>query len=217
VLGADIRTLIRLFQSDNRTMDILVRQHNDVLQKFVSALPSADQGNGAPSEVNDRRLPSQTQPLGVQRDPKGRSDHDKHDASEKAHPAHMVAGEQNDISGEQSIIINGDDEILQEPAILGKPKLYGSQVSPSIHGKKLVDTLDSLEGSKRDKVLNSLCYRHMLDRQCEIEEAYTKTFDWLFGTAGNSGSWDDYITFLKSKSMTRPYWINGKAGSGNQR
>jgi len=62
-------------------------------------------------------------------------------------------------------------------------------------------------------ILEQLSYPHMTNRYEEIEEAHSKTFDWIFCGAEQSDlPWNDFAKWLRQDATI--YWINGKAGSG---
>lgn len=62
-------------------------------------------------------------------------------------------------------------------------------------------------------ILEQLSYPHMTNRYEEIQEAHSKTFDWIFCGAEQSDlPWNDFAKWLRQDANI--YWINGKAGSG---
>jgi hypothetical protein len=69
---------------------------------------------------------------------------------------------------------------------------------------------------KRRSILDLLQFREIDDRFDEVDQAYKQTFEWIFETPVSSESlpWDDFSQFLRDPAATKPYWINGKAGSG---
>jgi hypothetical protein len=182
ILDADIRTLIRLFQSDNSTMDLLVKEHNETLQKFISTLPPI---------YSAKRLAGD---------------------NSGSDPVSTTSEAQGKCSWEQDIL--NKDRNFGDPDTSSKASLRNDHNSRTKCRNVLVKTLDDLESSKRDKVLHSLCHQHMLDRHYEIEKAYAETFKWILEAGGRNRRWNDYIAFLENKSTGRPYWVNGKAGSG---
>jgi hypothetical protein len=76
-------------------------------------------------------------------------------------------------------------------------------------GKKIDFRNEETEKS----LLESLEYQTMVDRQEEIAEAYTKTFDWIFcGDSSHQQNWSNFVDWLQHGDGI--YWVNGKAGSG---
>jgi hypothetical protein len=62
-------------------------------------------------------------------------------------------------------------------------------------------------------ILEQLSYPHMTNRYEEIQEAYPKTYDWIFCGAKQSDlPWNNFAKWLRQDANI--YWINGKAGSG---
>lgn len=62
-------------------------------------------------------------------------------------------------------------------------------------------------------ILEQLSYPHMTNRYEEIQEAHSKTFEWIFRRAEQSDlPWNDFSKWLRQDANI--YWINGKAGSG---
>ncbi|KAM0436643.1 hypothetical protein ACHAPT_002352 [Fusarium lateritium] len=68
-------------------------------------------------------------------------------------------------------------------------------------------------GSAQTKILVSLWFSTMQDREDTIHRAYHKTYEWLFcDPVVQQKPWDNFRNFLSSD--TDIYWITGKAGSG---
>ena len=69
---------------------------------------------------------------------------------------------------------------------------------------------------KRKAILDLLQFRQIDDRFDEVDQAYQKTFGWIFDApvAADLLPWDDFSQFLRDPMAAKPYWINGKAGSG---
>lgn len=66
----------------------------------------------------------------------------------------------------------------------------------------------------RQKVLHTLGFRNMEDRQRRIAKAYEETFEWVFCDTSSSGKpWSNFRNFL-TQSSDRIYWITGKPGAG---
>ena len=61
---------------------------------------------------------------------------------------------------------------------------------------------------KRGKILRTLHYDQLRDREFDITDAHTKTFQWVFGAHSSFR----FREWLREKSGI--YWITGKAGSG---
>jgi len=63
------------------------------------------------------------------------------------------------------------------------------------------------------RILASLYYAGMEDREGRITEAYGSTFQWIFNDSPHDErKWANFKDWLKSDSQL--YWITGKAGSG---
>ncbi|KAM6527188.1 hypothetical protein FSOLCH5_003260 [Fusarium solani] len=63
------------------------------------------------------------------------------------------------------------------------------------------------------KILASLWFAMMQDREDTIYKAYHRTYEWLFcDPVAEQKPWDNFRNFLSSD--TEIYWITGKAGSG---
>ena len=63
------------------------------------------------------------------------------------------------------------------------------------------------------RVLKSLHYNRMKQRQETIDEAYTRTFNWIFDEDPDSTRpWSNFVRWLERYEGV--YWVNGKAGSG---
>jgi len=69
---------------------------------------------------------------------------------------------------------------------------------------------------KRKAILDLLQFRQIDDRFDEVDQVYQKTFGWIFDApvAADLLPWDDFSQFLRDPMAAKPYWINGKAGSG---
>lgn len=63
------------------------------------------------------------------------------------------------------------------------------------------------------RIMNSLRYLGMEDREERITEAYGNTFQWIFENQSHKQvKWSNFKGFLRSSAPL--YWITGKAGSG---
>ncbi|KAJ4261804.1 hypothetical protein NW757_000076 [Fusarium falciforme] len=63
------------------------------------------------------------------------------------------------------------------------------------------------------KILVSLWFATMQDREDTIHEAYRRTYEWLFcDPVAEQKPWDNFRNFLSDDADI--YWITGKAGSG---
>ncbi|TGO50107.1 hypothetical protein BOTNAR_0406g00090 [Botryotinia narcissicola] len=63
-------------------------------------------------------------------------------------------------------------------------------------------------------ILTWLNFRQMAWRYKEICTAYQETFQWIFRPPGLGDAWDDFGNYLSKEGIDAPYFINGKAGSG---
>ncbi|KGO76158.1 hypothetical protein PITC_091830 [Penicillium italicum] len=87
---------------------------------------------------------------------------------------------------------------------------------------ELGETLSSLHGwlkasekvSKQTRLLDSLSYRAIEERQSQIRESYAQTFEWVFDTQlpPNNSSQCSILEWQKTGNGI--YWVSGKAGSG---
>lgn len=63
------------------------------------------------------------------------------------------------------------------------------------------------------RLIDTLHFSEMMDRQERIAEAYTKTFQWIYDEPrARDKDWSNFAEWLESDSTL--YWITGKAGSG---
>ncbi|KAK7977840.1 hypothetical protein PG996_003890 [Apiospora saccharicola] len=66
----------------------------------------------------------------------------------------------------------------------------------------------------RDRLLQSMLFRNMTDREQRISKAHQRTFEWIFGdTMPGSVPWSSFKEFLQNHNK-KIYWITGKPGSG---
>lgn len=68
--------------------------------------------------------------------------------------------------------------------------------------------LGSLEGKKKEAILETLRFGHFVDRESAISEAHRRTFEWML--ARNTSR--DFVEWLQNQNGT--FWISGKAGAG---
>jgi hypothetical protein len=71
---------------------------------------------------------------------------------------------------------------------------------------------DRTSGKERE-ILNWLNFRQISWRYEGVERAYQETYGWIFSETNDHKTWDDFTEHLES-NVTKPYFINGKAGSG---
>jgi len=72
----------------------------------------------------------------------------------------------------------------------------------------------SQERRIRTRILHSLAFRNMADRERRICKAHEQTFEWVFhDPKANLRPWSSFKEFLQS-SIKKVYWITGKPGSG---
>lgn len=71
-----------------------------------------------------------------------------------------------------------------------------------------------IQEAVENNILESLRFTAIGDRQNAIDEAYEKTFEWIFqeNDPRDVRSWSNFTSWLKKGSGI--YWINGKAASG---
>lgn len=82
--------------------------------------------------------------------------------------------------------------------------------------RSIVDTIDQQEEERRlrkyqRKVLDTLYFEKIDDRQNMIDEKHAKTLQWVFDPPANS-QWSRVPDWLRGSDAL--YWITGKAGSG---
>lgn len=69
----------------------------------------------------------------------------------------------------------------------------------------------------QDFILEGLSYASMKDRQEEVAEAHSKTFEWIFVEPDKKDldqNHSNFVHWLTQDGANGIYWINGKAGSG---
>ncbi|KAF4340530.1 hypothetical protein FBEOM_5568 [Fusarium beomiforme] len=74
-------------------------------------------------------------------------------------------------------------------------------------------------GLINDFILESLAYKSMHDRECQVTEAHAKTLDWIFdnspiGQPLRQDFRDTFVSWLSGTGLGPIYWITGKPGSG---
>ena len=75
--------------------------------------------------------------------------------------------------------------------------------------------IDEKETSIRKRILDSLGFVNMQNRQEEVAQAYHTTFEWVFEEPKEetqSLPWTNFVDWLRHGDGI--YWVNGKAGSG---
>jgi hypothetical protein len=95
-------------------------------------------------------------------------------------------------------------DAMQVALILAKSN-FGTSVDNEYASKVCKDE-EGIRLLVENKILNSLYFKTILDRQEEIAEAHENTFEWVFRPQSA------FVDWLESGHGT--YWINGKAGSG---
>ncbi|KAF3022571.1 hypothetical protein E8E14_013229 [Neopestalotiopsis sp. 37M] len=69
-----------------------------------------------------------------------------------------------------------------------------------------------------DFILESLSFKSMKNREEEVADAHSNTFDWIFkysfGDVGEGRFGDQFSRWLQSDELGSTYWITGKPGSG---
>ncbi|PYI00916.1 hypothetical protein BO78DRAFT_354748, partial [Aspergillus sclerotiicarbonarius CBS 121057] len=64
------------------------------------------------------------------------------------------------------------------------------------------------------RLLDSLSYRSIRERQSQIRESHAKTFEWVFNTQQSSSSSAQCLLHDWLQEGSGIYWVSGKAGSG---
>ncbi|KAI4157981.1 MAG: hypothetical protein LQ342_007841 [Letrouitia transgressa] len=129
------------------------------------------------------------------------------------------------MSGESSILLQEDRHLISstEGTAERKQHLQYSVLdteAPGYVDKEIGDAV--AEGEEKlssdhvaiieDFILESLIFSAMKDREEQVIEAHTNTFDWLFSESKHDGSAAHFSTWLRGKDSI--FWVNGKAGSG---
>lgn len=89
-----------------------------------------------------------------------------------------------------------------EPLLLSRPDFAQPRAS-EVH-------IHAPEG----EICRWLDFRQMSWRCDSIDDAYRKTYEWIFETPDKYRRWDPFDTYLRVEDKQEPYFINGKAGSG---
>ena len=108
--------------------------------------------------------------------------------------------------------------------VLQKIDILGSQASKAfeLFDEGLYSTIRHFQNDLKryveedrivSRVLQSLAFENMYARQENVDEAYSRTFRWIFDDNPNATEpWSNFVKWLEvGEGM---YWINGKAGSG---
>lgn len=74
-------------------------------------------------------------------------------------------------------------------------------------------------GSLQEFILDSLAYKSMRDREEEVADAHSQTFEWIFASVGapstaETGFGNRFTAWLATDGAGPIYWISGKPGSG---
>ena len=72
----------------------------------------------------------------------------------------------------------------------------------------------SVAETREGEILRWLDFRQRTWRFEEVEEAHQTTFDWIFRKPHAKTPWHDFGAHLSKAEISKPYFINGKAGSG---
>ena len=72
----------------------------------------------------------------------------------------------------------------------------------------------SVTETREGEILRWLDFRQRTWRFEEVEEAHQTTFDWIFRKPHTNTLWHDFGAHLSKAEVSKPYFINGKAGSG---
>lgn len=102
-------------------------------------------------------------------------------------------------------------ELSQSRAL---PKLDAVGVEIQRCLKQITSLRDNLPQSQEKEILKWLYFRQMSWRYEEVPLAYQKTFSWIFGQNTGGNSWDSFTSHLTTQEVVKPYFVNGKAGSG---
>jgi hypothetical protein len=67
--------------------------------------------------------------------------------------------------------------------------------------------------TRENQILSWLTFRQMAWRFEEVSNAHQKTYSWILEKPAEDDGWDDFKAHL-TQNVAKPYFINGKAGSG---
>ncbi len=104
--------------------------------------------------------------------------------------------------------INAFTEVLQSKVLFpGLPSVL-TRIDPSLKSAAL-NGYETIENA----VLAALYFRKMEDREAQVQDAYSKTFEWIFEKPEDHDKpWSNFSEWLEIG--TGCYWIGGKAGCG---
>jgi hypothetical protein len=94
------------------------------------------------------------------------------------------------------------------------PKLDMLQKQMDSCMKDIQKIRSSVTSTREGEIIRWLDYRQRTWRFEEVEEAHQTTFDWIFRKPYAKTPWHDFSAYLSAADVSKPYFINGKAGSG---
>ncbi|KAF8847365.1 hypothetical protein BDZ45DRAFT_637097, partial [Acephala macrosclerotiorum] len=105
-------------------------------------------------------------------------------------------------------------EEFLEAALQNNWQIRSQQDMASFSMRLSAHTKNEREDLMKAQILEQLCFTNMGDRYERIEDAYKKTFDWIFKDGGdpNTPRWSSFTDWLNGEEDL--YWITGKPGSG---
>ncbi|KAI5365697.1 hypothetical protein J4E82_011269 [Alternaria postmessia] len=94
------------------------------------------------------------------------------------------------------------------------PKLDMLQEQMDSCMEEIQEIRSSVAETREGKILRWLDFRQRTWRFEEVVEAHQTTFDWIFRKPRTNTPWNDFGAHLSEAEIHKPYFINGKAGSG---
>lgn len=94
------------------------------------------------------------------------------------------------------------------------PKLDQLQVQMDSCMRDIEQIRSSITDTREEKILRWLDFRQRTWRFEEVEEAHRNTFNWIYRKPEATTPWHDFSAHLSGASVSLPYFIRGKAGSG---
>jgi hypothetical protein len=114
-----------------------------------------------------------------------------------------------------------EDELIRALSLLhglvqeqSGPKLDMLQEQMDSCMEEIQEIRSSVAETREGKILRWLDFRQRTWRFEEVVEAHQTTFDWIFRKPRTNTPWNDFGAHLSEAEIHKPYFINGKAGSG---
>lgn len=129
---------------------------------------------------------------------------------------HLISIEAGNSTSQQ----NGDELIRALSLLHGLiqeqsgPKLDMLQKQMDLCMEDIQKIRSSVTVTREGEILRWLDFRQRTWRFEEVEEAHQTTFDWIFRKPHTNTPWHDFGAHLSEAGISKPYFINGKVGSG---